>query len=128
MDPTVPCDTHNAIKCGCDGTGAPHSCLPAGEDEAAATAASAGDITCWAHLRDASASPDVMWGHMSSWIRERFVTYLFSVHTVNGAAEPAKQQAGGEEEDQEEGEEEGEEQEGMSDEDEWQQGNGDVTD
>jgi hypothetical protein len=118
MDPTVPCDTHNAIKCGCDGTGAPHSCLPAGEDEAAAAAAaSAGDITCWAHLRDASASPDVMWGHMSSWIRERYVTYLFSDHTVNGAAEPAKQQAGDEEEEEEE-------QEGMSDEDDWQQGNG----
>jgi hypothetical protein len=77
MDPTVVCDTHSAIKCHCNGS--PGACkhkAGAGEgsgsaDGGEAAEASAGDITAWAHLREAHNSPDAMFGHMSNWIRER---------------------------------------------------------
>jgi hypothetical protein len=77
MDPTVACDTHTAIKCHCDGSpgAAKHRAGGGGEGSGSAegedAAASAGDITAWAHLRSPSDSPDAMFGHMSSWIRER---------------------------------------------------------
>lgn len=33
-------------------------------------------VMAWAHLSKAVDSPDPTWQHMSSWIRDNFVTYV----------------------------------------------------
>jgi hypothetical protein len=91
VDPNTPCDTHNAIKCGCDGSAATAA---AKADEAAAAAAGGGKggddgggvagkgdggpagegVNAWAHLADAADSPDPTWQAVSVFTREKFVT------------------------------------------------------
>jgi hypothetical protein len=95
VDPNIKCDTHNAIKCSCNGSAA------AAEAKAAAFAASAGEVAgdgaadaaagnadklgvqAWAHYADAAdATVDPMWDKVGSFVRDNFVTYIFSDHTL----------------------------------------------
>lgn len=132
VDPTARCDTHAAIKCGCDGSAA---AAAAKADDvrqraaaAAAAAAAAGSegggtaaaaaaaevdlgVAAWAHLADAADSPDPTWPAVPGFARDKFVSFLFSDHTLAGAGPPAPPAPtaageGGEEEEGEEGEDE----------------------
>lgn len=84
VNPNIPCETHCAIKCTCDG-----SLEAMGSCRERATAAGGGDdaaeqqgILAWAHLAKALDSPDPTWGTMSSFARDNFVTYVFSDHVL----------------------------------------------
>jgi hypothetical protein len=110
VDPTTPCDTHAAIKCSCDGSAATAAAKASAFAAAAARcqAAQGADgsraaeggadkdpleqqgLAAWAHLRSAADVPDPTWGHMGDWLRDRFVTYVFSDHVLQ---EPKEQQA-----------------------------------
>ncbi|KAG2494782.1 hypothetical protein HYH03_007025 [Edaphochlamys debaryana] len=37
----------------------------------------------WAHLEDVGHSPDPIWKTINPWMRDRYITYLFSDHIVN---------------------------------------------
>jgi hypothetical protein len=127
VDPGTPCDTHKAIKCGCDGSAraaaAKAKDVAASALAAAASAAGGGGVagssgggggggggggdqgvSAWAHLADAADSPDPTWQVVSSFTREKFVTYVFSDHTLadpgvppvaGAAARGAKRPRGG---------------------------------
>ncbi|KAF8064561.1 rhp54 [Scenedesmus sp. PABB004] len=123
VNPATRCETHAAIKCGCDGSAeAMASCA----ERAAAAAASSGaggeaeqqGVMVWAHLTRAADSPDPTWQAMKDFARDNYVTYVFSDHVLDGApaVPPGAARRGakrrradgddGEEEDEEEEEEE----------------------
>ncbi|KAK9817924.1 hypothetical protein WJX72_004324 [[Myrmecia] bisecta] len=91
------CDTHTAITCPCTG----HTCYPAGSREESE------GLLAWAHLQDASGAADPVWQRMSSWIRDKFVTFLFSDHTVRRKQKPGSTPGAAAAEDAEEDLEEG---------------------
>lgn len=120
VDPTTPCDTHAAIKCSCDGSAATAAAKAsafaaarrqeAQGAEAGGVAEGAADkeqqgLAAWAHLRSAADVPDPTWGHMGDWLRDKFVTYVFSDHVLQEPKEQLVEECGGD--DQEEEEEEG---------------------
>lgn len=86
VNPSIPCETHNAIKCSCDGSlQAMESCK---ERAAAAASSSSGEseqqgVMAWAHLAKAADSPDPTWQTMTSFVRDNYVTYVFSDHVLD---------------------------------------------
>ena len=90
VDPNIKCDTHKAIKCSCDGSAAAADAKAAAfaasssaADTGAAGAADKLGVQAWAHYADAAdATVDPMWDKMGSWVRDKFVTYIFSDHTL----------------------------------------------
>lgn len=92
VNPTIACETHNAIKCSCDGSvEAMESCS---ERAAAAAAGSSNSeaeqqgVLAWAHLAKASHSPDPTWQAMTSFVRDNYVTYVFSDHVLDLVPQP----------------------------------------
>lgn len=81
-----------------------------GKDEHGDAAVDDG-IMQWAHLNSCADSPDPVWAQVSSFIRDKFTTYLFSDHIINDQQQHVAEQEG-EEQDEEEEEGEREEQEG----------------
>lgn len=99
VDPAIACETHKAIKCGCDGSLDAMACCK----ERAAAAAAGGDaaegILAWAHLARAVDSPDPTWQSMASFVRDNFVTFLFSDHVLDQPApSPACNSSGSDDE------------------------------
>ncbi|MEW5317192.1 MAG: hypothetical protein WDW38_008516 [Sanguina aurantia] len=90
VDPQVVCDTHTAIKCKCKGglEDMQHkhasNFRDAGSSSAGASTELADGIQQWAHLASPVDSPDSTWRNIPSFVRDRFITYLFSDHIVNG--------------------------------------------
>ncbi|KAF6257532.1 P-loop containing nucleoside triphosphate hydrolase protein [Scenedesmus sp. NREL 46B-D3] len=89
VDPTTPCDTHQAIKCSCSGSLQDlDSCKERAAAAAAAAAEGAGSgaeqqgVLGWAHLARALDSPDPTWQAVSDFVRNNFVTYIFSDHVI----------------------------------------------
>ncbi|WIA39238.1 hypothetical protein OEZ86_005361 [Tetradesmus obliquus] len=96
VDPTTPCDTHKAIKCSCSGT---LEDLDSCKERAAAAAAAAAEgggggeaeqqgVLGWAHLARAMDSPDPTWQAISDFVRNNFVTYIFSDHVLDDHGPP----------------------------------------
>lgn len=88
VETTQLCDTHRAIRCPCQGRGPKIQDDDILSDEPLSTGALAGgeqDIMRWAHLHDAIDSPDPTWQGLSPWMRENFVTFVFSDHPLNGS-------------------------------------------
>eukprot|EP00775_Hariotina_reticulata_P005925 gene5925-6165_t len=101
VNPTTPCETHNAIKCSCDGSAeAMATCL----ERVAGAAAVGGNgsekvgqqvdqqqqgVLAWAHLAKASDSPDPTWQAMLPFVRDNFVTYVFSDHVLDETSSAA---------------------------------------
>ncbi|PNH11826.1 DNA repair and recombination protein RAD54B [Tetrabaena socialis] len=66
-------------------------------------------ILRWAHLGSMADSVDPIWTGMSSWLRDKFTTYLFSDHIVNDSPQEAPGEAEEEVDEEEEAVEEEEE-------------------
>ncbi|KXZ43971.1 hypothetical protein GPECTOR_76g792 [Gonium pectorale] len=75
-------------------------------------------IMQWAHLASVADSPDPIWNGMSTWLRDKFTTYLFSDHIINDTPQQLQIVPEEDEEEAEEAEEaegrEGEDGEGMA--------------
>lgn len=93
VNPNIACETHTAIKCTCDGS---VEAMATCRERAAAAGGGSDDaaeqqgVLAWAHLARALDSPDPTWGAMSSWVRDNFVSYVFSDHVLDGQSSRGK--------------------------------------
>lgn len=66
----------------------------------------------WAHLASPVDSPDSTWRNLPSFVRDKFITYLFSDHIVNGPP-PQRSRHGVEEDEMDDDEQEDQEDVGL---------------